>query len=84
MNDLDEYAGWQSPRDHPRQVIWSHRRRGNMRYLKRVPYAGPGARRARAFGAWYQLRWWLKTNERLFQRSTYELKARKTLDGLHR
>src|SRR5262249_21145366 len=38
VNDLWEYAGWRSARDHPRQVIWSHRRAGSMRYLKRVPY----------------------------------------------
>ena len=80
MNDLYEYAGWRSPHDHPHQVIWSHRRRGSLRYLKRVPYAGPGALRARAFGARYQLRWWLKLNERYLQRTTYRLKARKTLD----
>jgi hypothetical protein len=84
VNDLDEYAGWRSPHDHPRQVIWSHRRRGSLRYLKRVPYAGPGALRARAFGAWYQLRWWLKMNERYRRRTTYRLKARKTLHGLRR
>jgi hypothetical protein len=84
VNDLDEYAGWQSPHDHPRQVIWSHRRRGDLRYLKRVPYAGTGALRARAFGAWYQLRWWLKMNERYRRRTTYELNARKTLQGLRR
>ena len=84
VNDLDEYAGWQSPHDHPRQVIWSHRRRGSLAYLKRVPYAGPGASRSRMFGAWYELRWWLKLNERLYQSSTYRLKARKTLNELRR
>jgi len=84
VNDLDEYAGWQSPRDHPRQVIWSHRRQGSLGYLKRVPYAGPGALRARAFGARYQLRWWYKRREGYFQRKTYELKARKMLAGLRR
>jgi hypothetical protein len=84
VNDLDEYAGWRSPRDHSRQVIWSHRRRGNLRYLKRVPYGGRGALSARAFGAGYQLRWWLKMNERYRRRTTYELKARKTLSGLRR
>ncbi len=79
VNDLDEYAGWQSPHDHPSQVIWSHRRRGSLRYLKHVPYAGPGALQARAFGAWYQLRWRLKMNERLFQAKTYRLKAARAL-----
>ena len=84
VNDLWEYAGFRSRHDHPRQVIWSHRRRGNLRYLSRVPYAGPGARQARAFGAVYRLRWWLKLNERYRRRVTYELKARKTLRGFRR
>ena len=78
VNDLDEYAGWRSPRDHPRQVIWSHRRQGSLGYLKRVPYAGRGALRARAFGIGYQVRWWLKLNERLFRADLYRLKARRT------
>ena len=79
LNDVYEYAGWRSPRDHPRQVIWSHRRPGSLSYLKRVPYAGPGAFRARAFGARFQLRWWLKRNERFLEPNTYALKARAVL-----
>lgn len=58
--DLDEYAGWRSPRDHPRQVIWSHRRGGSLRYLKRVGYRGAGAWRKRLFGLRWQVRWWWK------------------------
>jgi hypothetical protein len=38
--DLDEYAGFRSPRDHPTQVIWSHRRRGDYRYLAKARYRG--------------------------------------------
>lgn len=38
--DLDEFAGFRSPRDHPHQVIWSHRRRGDYRYLARARYRG--------------------------------------------
>ena len=73
---LDEYGGWRSPHDHPTQVIWSHRRPGSLRYLKHVPYAGPHAWRARAFGMWWQLRWWLKLNGRFFEPRTYLLKLR--------
>jgi len=76
--DLDEYAGWRSAHDHPRQVIWSHRRGGTLRHLKRVPYAGPGARRARAFGVLFQLRWSWKLRSRLLRVETYVLKARRT------
>jgi hypothetical protein len=71
--DLDEYGGWRSQHDHPRQVIWSHRARGTMRYLKRLP-SGP---RNRAFGAWHQVRWWLKLNQRYLSRETYRLKLRR-------
>jgi hypothetical protein len=38
--DLDEYAGFRSPRDHPHQVIWGHRRRGDYRYLAKARYRG--------------------------------------------
>lgn len=37
---LDEFAGFRSPRDHPRQVIWGHRRRGDYRYLAHARYRG--------------------------------------------
>lgn len=84
VNDLDEYAGWRSDHDHPRQVIWSHRRRGSLAYLKRAPYTGPGALRHRAFGASYQLRWWIKLHEMFLQPSSYLRKARKELRRLLR
>jgi hypothetical protein len=38
VNDVYEFGGWQSPKDHPRQVIWGHRRRGDFRYLPRIAY----------------------------------------------
>jgi hypothetical protein len=82
--DLDEYAGVLTPREHPRQVIWAHRIRGDLRYLKRARYAGPGALRDRLFGAWYQLRWWTKLHDKYFRRSTYVWKARKIRNGLRR
>jgi hypothetical protein len=74
--NLDEYGGWRSPRDHPAQVIWHHRRRGSLRYLKYVPYSGTRAWRRRAWGARWQVKWWLKLNKRFFQPVTYVLKAR--------
>ncbi len=80
--DTDEYAGWRSPRDHPRQVIWSHRRPGRLAYLKRVPYRGRGALRARAFGAWVELRWWKKMHPRLLHPSTLAWKARQLARGV--
>jgi hypothetical protein len=79
MADLDEYGGWRSPHDHPAQVIWHHRRRGSLRYLMHVPYAGADARRRRAWGAWWQLRWWLRLHRRYVEPATYRLKARRLL-----
>jgi hypothetical protein len=38
VNDLYKYGGWRSPHDHPEQVIWSHRRSGDMRFLPQVRY----------------------------------------------
>lgn len=74
--DLDEYGGWRSPHDHPAQVIWHHRRRGSLRYLKRVPYAGASGWRHRVWGAWWQVRWWLKLHRYTLEPTTYALKAR--------
>jgi len=73
---IDEYGGWRSPHDHPRQVIWHHRRRADLRYLTRIPYRGAGASRRRAWGGWWRLRWWLVVNKRFVQPRTYVLKAR--------
>lgn len=71
--DLDEYAGWRSPRDHPRQVIWSHRRTGDLPYLSRAP----SSLRGRALGCLARARWWRKRHERWFTPSTYALKAKR-------
>lgn len=62
--DLDEYGGWRSPHDHPSQVIWHHRRRGNLGYLKRVPFTSAACSR-RVWGLWWQVRWWLELDGRL-------------------
>jgi hypothetical protein len=82
--DMDEYAGVRTPREHPAQVIWAHRRRGDLRYLKRARYEGPDAWRTRLFGARYQLRWWMKLHEKYFRRSTYAWKLRKILTDIRR
>jgi len=73
--DLDEYAGWRSPHDHPQQVIWSHRRGAKLLYLRDVPLTGPGAWRRRAALARWRLHWWRK-HQRLLHHETYVLKAR--------
>lgn len=77
--DVDQYAGVASPKEHPQQVIWAHRRQGDLRYLKRIRYTGPGALRARFFGAAVELRWRYKLRNKLFRTQTYRLKAQKML-----
>jgi hypothetical protein len=72
---LDEYAGWRSAHDHPRQVIWSHRRTGDLPYLSRAP----ASLRGKVLGLVTRVRWWRKRHERWFDRSTYVLKARTML-----
>jgi len=71
--DLDEYAGFRSAHDHPRQAIWSHRRRGDHAYLPRVRYRTPvGAAVGHAYRWW----WWVKNHSWLFRPRTYVRKAR--------
>ena len=73
--DLDEYAGWRSPHDHPRQVIWSNRRTGDLPYLSRAP----ASVRGRALGLLARMRWWRKRHEHWFTPTPYALKARRLL-----
>lgn len=73
--DLDEYAGWRSPHDHPRQVIWSNRRSSDLPYLSRAP----ASFRGRALALLARARWWRKRHERWFTPATYALKARRVL-----
>jgi hypothetical protein len=56
VNDLSKYGGWKSPRDHPEQVIWGHRRRGDYRFLPRVPYRFTTAVVGIPWGTWIFLR----------------------------
>lgn len=83
--DLDEYAGWRSARDHPEQVIWSHRRPAPLKFLKDVPFTGRDAARHRAFSLVWTVRWWFKLHRRFFDATTYRLKARAIVrDVIHR
>jgi len=54
--DLYMYGGWKSPHDHPEQVIWSHRRSGDFRFLPRVRYRGRIAVVGLPWGTWMYLR----------------------------
>jgi len=81
---IDEYAGVHSRHEHPQQVIWAHRARGDLRYLWRLPYAGPDVLRARLFGIRYRLRWWVQLHDKYLRPSTYAWKVRKLRADLRR
>ena len=81
---MDEYAGVRSRHEHPRQVIWAHRAPGDLRYLWRLPYEGPGVLRARAFGVRFRLRWLVKIHDKYLRPSTYVWKVRKIRADLRR
>jgi hypothetical protein len=67
VNDLYKYGGWLSPHDHPAQVIWNHRRRGDYRFLPRVRYRPsvgvvglPWGAGVYLLGRWRHYRWLLR------------------------
>jgi hypothetical protein len=75
VNDLYRYGGWLSPRQHPRQVFWNHRRRGDFAYLPRVRYRPSYAVQGRAWGVRHRLRWWALNHSWLLRPQTYVRKA---------
>jgi hypothetical protein len=77
LADLDEYGGYRSPHDHPRQVIWHHRRRGDYRFLVFVPYRPRTWLVGKAWGAWTTASWWKRTHSWLFRPATYARKLRR-------
>jgi hypothetical protein len=77
--DLDEFAGFRSPRDHPRQVIWGHRRHGDYRFLARARYRGRARAEAAAVALRLRSRIRLARLRRLLRPSLYAEKARAAL-----
>ena len=77
VNELPKYAGHMSTKDHPEQLIWSHRRRGDYRYLWRVPYAWRAAAYAWPFTLWFRARWRFRQSAWLFRPQTYVDKLRR-------
>jgi hypothetical protein len=74
--DVYEFAGWQSPQDHPRQVIWSHRRRGDYRYLTKARYAPRTLATAHRVSLQLKAGLWRRRNQRFLQPSAYVRKLR--------
>jgi hypothetical protein len=82
INDVYEFGGWMSPHDHPRQVIWSNRRRGDYRYLARARYRGAAARlEARVLAARLRSRLWLRQSRRYAQPHIYTRRLRGLAGG---
>jgi hypothetical protein len=71
VNDVYKYGGWQSSHDHPEQLIWSHRRRGDFRYLPVVPYDAPWRLVGKVWGVSTYIRWWRRRHGWIFRASTY-------------
>jgi hypothetical protein len=82
--DLDQFGGFRSPRDHPKQVIWNHRRRGDFRHLASVPYRLPAGLVGTPFGHAFRARWWLRQHRWLFRPSTYVGKLRRIIAARRR
>jgi hypothetical protein len=79
---LDEFAGFRSPHDHPRQVIWSHRRAGDYRYLASARYRGPARAEASALALRLRAGIWVRRRRHLLRPAPYVRKARTLLQRL--
>jgi len=71
VNDVYQYGGWMSRHDHPEQVFWSHRRRGDFAYVPRVRYRWSYALQGRTWGVWHRARWWRMNHRWLLDPQTY-------------
>jgi hypothetical protein len=79
VNDLDRWAGWRSAHDHPQQVVWSHRRRGDYRYLQRLRFGPPLWLAGNLWGVGFRARWWARNHSWYFRPGSYVSKARRLL-----
>lgn len=77
--DLDEFAGFRSPHDHTRQVIWSHRRSGDYRYLARARYRGRARLDAGLLAFRLRSGLWMRRHRYLVSPRLYARKARALL-----
>jgi hypothetical protein len=79
VSDLRKYGGWETSHDHPDQLIWSHRRRGDYRYLWRVPYVWRAAPAGWAFTARFRAAWWRTQHGWKLTPGTYVAKIKRLL-----
>ena len=79
INDFHRWAGRRSPRDHAQQIIWAHRRDGDLRYLPHAPYRFPERLLGAPVGLALQAKRWEQLHRWLFRPSTYVGKVRRVL-----
>jgi len=77
--DLFEFAGFRSPHDHPRQVIWSHRRGGDYRYIAGARFRGLARVDAFLLALELRGRLWARRHRYLVRPSVYLRRARAML-----
>jgi hypothetical protein len=77
VNDVYKYGGWQSPHDHPEQMFWNHRRRGDYAFLPRIAYGSAFTPFGKAWGLSFRWRWWARNHSWYFQPRTYVRKAKR-------
>lgn len=80
--DVYKYGGWRTPRDHPEQVLWSHRRRGDYRFLPWVPYRPATALLGVPWGTAVYLRARARYERRLLRPAVHAHLARRLLSTL--
>jgi hypothetical protein len=80
LADVNDF-GWRSPTDSPGQLVWNHRRRGSLRYLKRLRTTARARPRWFVTGVVLQLRWWMKLHRHTRDRAV--LKARRVARQAH-
>lgn len=79
IDDLLKYGGWKSPRQHAEQVIWSHRRSGDYRFLPRLRYRPMTALVGVPWGSSVYASWTVRRYGWLFQPDVQARLARRLL-----
>jgi hypothetical protein len=83
VNPVLKYGGWETAKEHPEQLIWSHRRRGDYSYLWRVPYRWSARPGAWVFTARFMWRVWRDHHAWRLRPSRYAGKLRRALSSRH-
>lgn len=79
VHDARKYGGWLSPRDHPDQRIWNHRRACDWRYVAAASYRFPYGLLAQEARTQLRFGRWKMQNRRFFQPAAYWARASRAL-----